>query len=96
MPQQPVFSFLGVSVLERVATVTMNRPPVNAVSQPMYTQIRDLFGDFDNLLPDVSVVILTSASALLRWQRSRRVRQPEPQYLAWPDAAGQRCLHSDL
>jgi enoyl-CoA hydratase len=61
MPQEPAFSFLGLSVQERVATVIMNRPPVNAVSQEMYAEIRDLFGDFDHLLPDVSVVILTSA-----------------------------------
>jgi len=59
--QQLPFSFLTVSVRERIATVTMNRPPVNAVSQQMYAEIRDLFGDFDNLLADVSVVILTSA-----------------------------------
>jgi len=61
MPQSPAFSFLEISVRERIATVTMNRPPVNAVSQQMYAEIRDLFGDFDNLMPDVSVVILTAA-----------------------------------
>jgi enoyl-CoA hydratase len=61
MPHLPAFSFLHVSVQARIAVVTMNRPPVNAVSQEMYAEIRDLFGDFDNLLTDVSVVILTSA-----------------------------------
>jgi enoyl-CoA hydratase len=61
MPQETARSFLEVSVRQRIATVVMNRPPVNAVSQQMYAEIRDLFGDFDNALPDVSVVILTSA-----------------------------------
>ena len=36
----------------------MRRPPVNAVSQDMYAEIRELFSRFDELLPDVAVVIL--------------------------------------
>ena len=60
MPQLPDFSFLDVTVQTRIAVVTMNRPPVNAVNQQMYAEIRDLFGDIDRLLTDVSVVILTS------------------------------------
>jgi enoyl-CoA hydratase len=43
------------------AVVTLNRPPVNAVNQVMYAQIRDLFGRFDEILPGVKAVVLTGA-----------------------------------
>jgi len=43
------------------AVVTLDRPPVNAVSQAMYAQIRDLFGRFDEVLPGVKAVVLTGA-----------------------------------
>jgi enoyl-CoA hydratase len=52
---------LSVAKSGVTAVVTLNRPPVNAVSQGMYEQIRDLFGRFDEVLPDVKAVILTGA-----------------------------------
>jgi enoyl-CoA hydratase len=50
--------FLAVSLIDDIAVVVMRRPPVNAVSQAMYAELRDLFSRFDELLPGVSVVIL--------------------------------------
>jgi enoyl-CoA hydratase/carnithine racemase len=44
-----------------VATVTMTRPPVNAVDLTMYREIRDLFVDIDQICPGVRVVVLTGA-----------------------------------
>jgi enoyl-CoA hydratase len=44
-----------------VAVVTLDRPPVNAVSQAMYAEIRDLFGRLDEVLPGVKAVVLTGA-----------------------------------
>lgn len=41
-----------------VTTVTMNRPPVNAVSQEMYAEIRDTFNGIRDRFPTTSVVIL--------------------------------------
>jgi enoyl-CoA hydratase len=41
--------------------VTLDRPPVNAVSQAMYGEIRDPFGCFDEQFPDVKAVIITGA-----------------------------------
>jgi enoyl-CoA hydratase len=52
---------LSVERAGAVAVVTLNRPPVNAVSQAMYGQIRDLFGRFDEVLPGVKAVVLTGA-----------------------------------
>ena len=36
------FEFLNVSCAESIGTVVMRRPPVNAVSQAMYEEIRRL------------------------------------------------------
>ncbi len=51
--------YLDVEIDGRVATVTLNRPPVNAVNHKMYQEIRDYFGNFNEVLPDISVVIIT-------------------------------------
>jgi enoyl-CoA hydratase/carnithine racemase len=42
-----------------VATVTMDRPPVNAVDLVMYRELRDLFADIDRIGPGVRAVVLT-------------------------------------
>lgn len=42
-----------------IATVTMSRPPVNAVDLLMYRELRDLFADIDRIGPGVRVVVLT-------------------------------------
>jgi len=55
------WSFLTVRTTDRITTVTLDRPPVNAVSQAMYREIRDLFGRFDEMLPGVKAVVLTGA-----------------------------------
>jgi enoyl-CoA hydratase len=52
---------LSVAPAGAAAVVTLDRPPVNAVSQAMYAQIRDLFGRFDEVLPGVKAVVLTGA-----------------------------------
>jgi enoyl-CoA hydratase/carnithine racemase len=42
-----------------VATVTMDRPPVNAVDLLMYRELRDLFADIDAIGSGVRAVVLT-------------------------------------
>jgi len=55
------FEFLRVTVeQDAVVVVRLDRPPVNAVNQTMYGNIRDLFGRFDELCPSARVVVLTS------------------------------------
>ena len=44
-----------------VTTVTMDRPPVNAVDLVMYRELRDLFVDIDQIGPGVRAVVLTGA-----------------------------------
>lgn len=50
--------FLDVATKDHVATVTMRRPPVNAVSQPMYAEIKDLFSRIEEYAPEARAVIL--------------------------------------
>lgn len=44
-----------------VATVTMTRPPVNAVDLVMYRELRDLFVDIDQIGPGVRSVVFTGS-----------------------------------
>jgi enoyl-CoA hydratase/carnithine racemase len=44
-----------------IATVTLDRPPVNAVDLAMYREIRDLFVDIDQIGAGVRAVVLTGA-----------------------------------
>lgn len=55
------FAFLRVDRVDNVAIIALDRPPVNAVNQTMYEEIRELFGGFDALLPDCTVAILRGA-----------------------------------
>jgi enoyl-CoA hydratase len=52
-------SRLRVELANGVATVTMDRPPVNAVDLVMYRQLRDLFVDIDQIGLGVRAVVLT-------------------------------------
>jgi enoyl-CoA hydratase len=42
-----------------VASITMTRPPVNAVDLVMYRELRDLFADIDSIGDGVRAVVLT-------------------------------------
>jgi enoyl-CoA hydratase len=55
------FEFLDVSCAEGIASVVMNRPPVNAVNQAMYAEILRLFTNVDRLVPDAAVVVFRGA-----------------------------------
>jgi enoyl-CoA hydratase len=50
---------LQIDLHDGVATVMMNRPPVNAVDLVLYRQMRDLFVDIDQIGPGVRAVVLT-------------------------------------
>jgi enoyl-CoA hydratase len=53
------FEFLQVESSDSVVVVTLDSPPVNAVSEPMFEEIRDFFTYFDELLPEAKVVVIT-------------------------------------
>jgi enoyl-CoA hydratase/carnithine racemase len=57
---QPPLSRLSIDLdRDGVATITMCRPPVNAVDLVMYREIRDLFTDIDRIGAGVRAVVLT-------------------------------------
>jgi enoyl-CoA hydratase len=55
------FEFLRWETQGTVATVWLDRPPVNAVNQAMYREIRALFSDIRVVGEDVRVVVLAGA-----------------------------------
>jgi enoyl-CoA hydratase len=58
------FEFLKVEPRGEVAVITLDRPPVNAVNQAMYGEIRELFSRFDEYLPGICVAILRGEGRL--------------------------------
>lgn len=50
--------YLKVTVADRIATVLLNRPPVNAVTQEMYREITEFFSTADEL---ADAVVLSGA-----------------------------------
>jgi enoyl-CoA hydratase len=57
----PDFQFLRIEARDDVAIVTLDRPPVNAVSQAMYEEIRELFSRADELLPPAAKVVILNS-----------------------------------
>lgn len=53
--------FIRVEVADHIATVTIDRPPVNAMNQQLYREIAETFASFDTNR-DVRVAVLASAS----------------------------------
>jgi len=53
------FDYLSITSDGSVATITMKRPPVNAVGLPMYAEIKTVFSTIRDLLPEARVAILT-------------------------------------
>jgi enoyl-CoA hydratase len=49
---------LHVDSQDDIAVVTMHRPPVNAVNQQMYGEIRELFGRASEVIPEANVIVL--------------------------------------
>ena len=55
------YDYLNWSMEDGVATVTMNRPPVNAVSQQMYRELAAAFAPGGPVAGSAKVVVLTGA-----------------------------------
>jgi enoyl-CoA hydratase len=55
------FDHLDVTTAGGVATVVLDRPPVNAVNVAMYRALQRLFSDIDQAGTDVRAVVLTGA-----------------------------------
>jgi enoyl-CoA hydratase len=54
------FAFISWTTDDKIATVVLNRPPVNAVNQRMYRELHRLFSQTDRFLPDASAVVVVA------------------------------------
>ena len=54
-------TFLTTELQGNAAIITLDRAPVNAVSQQMYVEIRDLFAQWNEVFPEATVAILQGA-----------------------------------
>ncbi|MEE6248472.1 MAG: enoyl-CoA hydratase/isomerase family protein, partial [Pseudomonadota bacterium] len=54
------FAFLNVEIAQRVATVTIDNPPINIVSLPLYAELMQLIEALQKE-PELSVVVFKSA-----------------------------------
>ena len=72
---------LLVDVADRVATVTLNRPPVNAQNAEMRDELTALFDELSDR-EDVMAVVLTAQGKIFSAPESRRhawcLRPPQP------------------
>jgi enoyl-CoA hydratase len=53
------FSNLEADLDQGIATVWLNRPPVNAIDRSMYIDLAALFSDPDQIGPDLRAIVLT-------------------------------------
>ncbi|WHZ05787.1 enoyl-CoA hydratase-related protein [Neobacillus sp. YX16] len=54
------YQFLDVSIENKIAIITLNRPPVNAVSQEMYKELKEVFTSLGKNKNEANVAILTA------------------------------------
>lgn len=54
------YEYLRVEVDEPIATIWLDRPPVNAVSQSMYRELHRAFSHVDETLPGVRAIVLAA------------------------------------
>ncbi len=80
-------TWLSTTIDDHIATVTLDRPPVNAVTDEVFAEIRDTFTGFNDDR-DVRVVIFTAAGtrafmggADLNWVAERGDGELPPRYV---------------
>jgi enoyl-CoA hydratase len=67
-----------VTVDSHIATVTLDRPPVNALNLEFYRRIAEAFDEVDDRLDEVRVVILTGAGRYFSAGRDLKAVANEP------------------
>jgi enoyl-CoA hydratase len=53
--------YVNFKIDDRIALVTVDRPPVNALNRQVQDEIRDVFEEFQRIIDDVGAVIITGA-----------------------------------
>lgn len=70
---------LRLEIVERVATVTLDRPPVNALSTALYRDITSVFGEINQRVDEINVAILTGAGRCFCAGRDLKLAETDPQ-----------------
>jgi enoyl-CoA hydratase len=73
-----VSNLARVTVDSHIATVTLDRPPVNALNLDFYRDIAEVFNEVDDRLDEVRVVILTGAGRYFSAGRDLKAVANEP------------------
>jgi enoyl-CoA hydratase len=71
------YEFLDVEIASKVAVVTLNRPPVNALNIGLYRDITGVFDEITARTDDVNVAILTGAGRAFCGGRDLKVAGTE-------------------
>jgi len=53
--------YVNFKIDDKIALVTVDRPPVNALNRQVQDEIRDVFEEFQRMIDDVGAVIITGA-----------------------------------
>ena len=73
------YELLKLDVQDYVATVTLNRPPVNALSMALYQEIRAVFDEISERADDVRVAVLTASGKYFCVGRDMKHADNDPQ-----------------
>jgi enoyl-CoA hydratase len=73
------YEHLHLDVSEYIATVRLDRPPVNAITMAVYREIEAVFTEVSDRIDDVRVAILTGTGRYFCAGRDMKVADSEPQ-----------------
>lgn len=73
------YESLRVAIADHVATVTLDRPPANAMTTAAYRDVRAAFDDLGRVDSGIRVVILTAAGKYFCVGRDLKVQDDEPE-----------------
>ncbi|MFC1991041.1 enoyl-CoA hydratase-related protein [Chloroflexota bacterium] len=72
------YQFVKLEVMDYIATVTLDRPPVNALSMDLYRDIGSVFREISDRTDDVHVAILTGAGRCFCAGRDLKLAENDP------------------
>jgi enoyl-CoA hydratase len=73
------YELLKLDVHDYIATVTLDRPPVNALSMALYKEIRAVFDEISERADDVRVAVLTASGKYFCVGRDMKQADNDPQ-----------------
>jgi enoyl-CoA hydratase len=71
------YEFLNLDVSSKIAVITLNRPPVNALNIGLYRDIKDAFDEVSARKEDANVAVLTGAGRAFCGGRDLKVADSE-------------------